>query len=547
MAAIVGLFLALVGAAGLTFLKTTEQSTVNVAMPAGSEHSKILRIPAEVGGQDGLDLTIDGQGPWNVSLIRSLDVKAWAGDAQQTVVSRAGGDLSASTEGTAAAAFAPASTDIFATTAVQRGRTVQHIDPVRDNQRYDVVITGSEGAPLPSSLTVSKDVEVAQPWGLPLLIVGLLVALGSLLAWLLMRRKGDDDRLAAGSSPRAREAVRVARGSHRAQAVSPLLAMALAGSFAVPAAVSTSPAPSAASPSASAGAQDYTPTVSGQQLERIVKAVSADAEKADKAQSASALTGRFTGAAKTLRAGTYAMRAKNSSIAPPAPIATKIVTSMVPFSDEFPRSVVAVVQDGPQDLPVALVLEQKRAQDDYVLRDTMSMLPGAKFPKPDNEPGSRAVGLDDGRGVLTPARSLQALADVLDHPEGPSKGAFESTSFQKDLIDFQKSVTKNAGGVNSTIRQAVDWNEARAFPTADGGVMVFGYLNMLYTASPKESGGSVQLSGTPYEKLVGAASVKGPVEVSYGQSVMMYVPKRGSGEKVVVTGVDQDLIGARKG
>ena len=106
--------------------------------------------------------------------------------------------------------------------------------------------------------------------------------------------------------------------------------------------------------------------------------------------------------------------------------------------------------------------------------------------------------------------------------------------------------TKNADGTKTTFSQAVDHNETRSLPTADGGSMVFGYLRLLYTATPENKNDSVNLAGTPYAKLVGSQSVKGTVEVVYGQSVMVHVPKQGSGKKPIVTGVDQELLSARK-
>jgi hypothetical protein len=536
---ILGLFLLLIGMGGQWLFQASVKNTAEISIPQSGESAKVMRIPSEAGGSSGYDFTMKGDGPWDVSLIRSVDAAAWIGDAQQIVLNRDGENLVPEVTGQSSTALAQNGMDIFAKTTVQRGDTAQRIPPVQSGQMYDVIIIGKDGAALPRAVAVSRSGKAPQPWALPMMIIGGIILLASMLWFLLERRR----RRAAPQN------LVQAAGSHRApRALSVLAVLGLAGTALVPGGSFPLSLQRESTPAPSSSVKDTTPTVSGPQLAQIVTEVSSVLTKADASKDKGLLATRATGAALTLRSSNYDVRSKNPKAAAPGSISSTIVTSMVPYADSFPRTVVAVVQETSNDLPRALVLEQKDVHSQYRVRGTMAMLPGAHFPKPSSDPSARALrDIDKGTAAMSGRSALDALSGYLQHPTGPQKDTFESTAFQTELIDFQKQVRQNTKDATVNFTQTVDYNETRVMPTADGGSMVFGYLFMRYTAAPKSKGGTLDLTGTPYEKLVGQSTVKGPITVGYGESVMIYVPKAGASTKPVVTGVDQDLLFARKG
>ncbi len=546
LAAILGLFLFLIGAGGQWVFKAPVQQAVETQLPDSAKDAQILRIPASAGGTEGFDFTMKGTGPWDVALIRSVDAKAWVANTKEVVLTRNGDELAPQVSGTETQPLDTSSSDIFAKITEQRGETAQHISAAQASQQYDVVVVGKNGSGLPSSFVVNRTVQAPQPWAVPLMLAGGILLLGALLWAFLQRRRtaAAAPVEAADDAPTTQLSTvgAVRSGSHQApRALAGLLVAGLVAGASLPGMSLPGESSSASS------SDDATPTVSGPQLSRIVESVSSVLGKADAEKNKDLLAQRAVGGALTLRTSNYEIRSKNPKASAPAAVSTKIVTSMVPYADSFPRTVVAVVQESPSDLPTALVLEQKDAHSAYLVRETMSMLPGATFPKPADSKVRMLSAEDRGGAVMSGEEVMSALSEYLQDPTGNRKSVFESTAFQTELIDFQKQVRQKTKDATVTFKHTVDLHETRVLPTADGGAMVFGYMSMLYTAAPKQKGELLDLSGTPYEKLVGSSKVDGKISVAYGESVMIYVPKEGSSQKPVVTGVDQDLLSARKG
>ena len=63
------------------------------------------------------------------------------------------------------------------------------------------------------------------------------------------------------------------------------------------------------------------------------------------------------------------------------------------------------------------------------------------------------------------------------------------------------------------------------------------------TSTPTEEGGTVKLD-EDYAALAGDDSSSKGVTITFGESVMLYVPPEGSGGKVQVIGAAQDLVDA---
>ncbi|KNC18809.1 hypothetical protein AC792_09860 [Arthrobacter sp. RIT-PI-e] len=328
-----------------------------------------------------------------------------------------------------------------------------------------------------------------------------------------------------------------------------LAAPGLATTTPAPGSSGGTPSPAVATGAPSAGSvASGPPVVLDTQLTRILRAVATTAEEADAAADAGLLTGRIGGAAGELRAGAYALQAADDAAAALPPVtAAPVLLDLIPTSEGWPRSIVALTQGEEDPVPQALLLTQGSPRENYLLVSAIQMLPGSTFPSPPTAGATGPVALDDAGALnAAPQDAVTAIADHLTDPDDAAVQTFEDNSFTDAIIDFQAEVVADPGNDAATItftHTAVP-DRTEALLTGDGGAMVFGYLEHTYSSVPRSSGDTIDLTGTVYQELTGQDTSESGIDVNYGEAVMMYVPPAGSDATIRVVGAAQQLLSA---
>ncbi|WAP52823.1 hypothetical protein OL239_06545 [Arthrobacter sp. ATA002] len=587
---VIGVLLMLVGIGQRTFW--APPGTVTAEAPSTDQQAPLTVIGTDVltAHPDGVELTLASEGAFLMAVGRTGDVEAWVGDAAVLRVTADGDNLASEvTEGTPTVPN-PAGSDLWVSEQEVDGETTFTWDAPASGD-WEILLAADGTAPAPANVSVTYANDASTPFAVPLIVGGALLAvLGLALAFAAGR--GNSGRRSGGGGPSAESPARRAdtvagpatgsttTGSTTPPAAEPAPAAgskpgtsgtsaysampvrrrrgpaaALGTALATVLAFGAGPAPAlaalplTAAPTAEATGEATPPVVLKTQLERILADVAATVQAADAAKDPALLAERAGGSAATLREAGYATSAKVPTHPAPEPIAAEpLKTDLIMGGTEFPRSVVAVTQGPDNEVPQALLLEQASARENYKLVSSIRMLPGTTFPpRPAGGAGVEPAPADSAEGLTTsPQIAVQALADALTNPDGMNKGTFSPNTFADAVTKFQSDVTTSPDNefADITFDHAAVPDNTRALRTADGGAIVFGYMDSSYTSVPKEAGDSINLEGTVYQTLTGETSTEAGIDVKYGEGVMLYVPPAGSTDQIQVIGAVQELLSA---
>ncbi|MBO0897696.1 hypothetical protein [Arthrobacter sunyaminii] len=588
---VIGVLLMLIGIGQRTVW--APPSTVTAAAPSQDQEAPLTVISSDVLTQhsDGVDVTVSADGPFLMAVGRADDVDAWVGDASVLRIGADGESLTSEvTDGTDTVPN-PAGSDLWVSEQeIEDELTFGWEPPAAGDWQILLATDGTAAAPSAVSVTFANDDST--PFAVPLIVLGALVAVLG-LALTFMTGRGNSGRRSGGNGPSSSEPAKQATpsgahpatggtgdpavvpakdskagpaGSTQAFGILPALrrrgpaaalgtVIAAGLSFGAPAAalaalpLTASPTAESASPTAESGSEATPPVVLDSQLERILSEVASTVTEADAAKDAKLLATRAAGSAASLREANYATAAKVPETDAPEPVvAEPLMTDLIMGGTEFPRSIVAVTQGPDNEVPQALLLVQESARQNYKLVSAIKMLPGTTFPKrPANgtgvnpAPAGSADGLD-----IAPQAAVDGLADALTNPEGANKDTFAANTFAEAVTKFQKTVLSSPDNefADITFKHTSVPADTRALRTADGGAIVFGYMDSSYASVPREVGDSINLEGTVYEKLTGETSTEAGIDVKYGEGVMLYVPPAGSTDQIQVIGAVQELLSA---
>ncbi|MBG6223574.1 hypothetical protein IWX63_000122 [Arthrobacter sp. CAN_A2] len=566
---VAGLLLMLLGIGQRTVWAPAETVTAVVAQDATAGPVTVIE-PGARGDADGpVEVTVEADGPFTLAVGRASDVDAWVGDAAHLSVTGPGEETleSGFSEGEDSVPD-PSGSDLWIAEESGDGSlTYRWSEPTEGD--WSILLAADGEAPAPTRVSVTTPNDQSTPFALPLIIGGaLVVVLGIALLLIPPRRPGNGHRPEPVEGTRAyarRNATAGTRGSASRTAApgAVLLVTGLVGSGALlgiaPSIATTTPSPTP-SPSSSASSATVNgapsagseasgpPVVLDSQLERILGAVATAVADADTASDATRLAPRVDGAALDLRTGAYAVRAKDTQAAAPAPVAASpLLLDMVPTGTGWPRTVVALTQGDGNPVPQALLLVQDTPRENYRLTSAVQMLPGSTFPSPPAPGATGPVPLDDDAALASaPQSAVTSIADFLTEPSGTNAETFEENSFAEAITEFQAGVVADPGNkaAKITFTHAAREDQTQALLTGDGGAMVFGYLTHTYSSVPKASGDTIDLKGTVYQSLTGKAVSEKGIDVNYGEAVMMYVPPAGSEDRIRVIGAAQQLLSA---
>ncbi|MGF9661496.1 hypothetical protein AAIH25_06470 [Arthrobacter crystallopoietes] len=531
--------------------------TLSASYSAGDSTAPVTVIePAVFGVHDErVDISVEADGEFLLAVGRAGDVDAWVGKAAHTSITTVdGGQLQAETVKGDAEVPNPAGSDLWVSEETADGQTDHRWIAPADGE-WSILLAADGKQPAPTAVTVSWPNDNSAPWGIVLVIVGALLAVLGLALAALARRGGPGS---DASEPTGRRAAAEASGStasgtaggqparsglrlRAAESARPVLAVAAAGLLAA----NALPPAHAGETAAPQEAGDSYPVLLDGQLNRILDSVEAAVSAGDSARDAKELAPRVGGSALTLRTANYTVRAENGEVAAPAPVSAEpLKTAMVGTTAAWPRTAVAVTQGKENPVPQVIVLSQAGPRDNYKMVEAVQMLPGTTFPQVASEGGGTpAIAADSAEGLLhAPQQALEVLAANLN--TGKNQDKVGKNTFAEQIRAFQDSQVKANKNADITFSRKVDSESVRALKTADGGAMVFGYIRNVMSSVPAEPGATVELSDE-FAALAGKDSTTSGVDVTYGESVAVYVPPAGAKDPISVIGVAQDLVDAK--
>lgn len=531
-------------------------------------------------------LDIAGSSTIFAAYARSADVLGWIGDASYNRIAYDPESQQLTSElvgGSESSVPSPVGSDLWL--QEYTGENALNLTvSLRPELSFIIVSDGAE--PAPSEISLSWPLDTRTPLVGPFLAAAallLLIAVVFLVLALLHVRRRRGPRRGAIKPPktprmprlprqrsyrvRKPKAITQARGRRsrrRLVAVVPTMlvgAVVLSGCSAdlwpdlSSAATSASPSASP-SVSASAAPEEELPSAVAtvRQIQAIVSSVSEVATAADASLDATALASRFAGPALELRTSDYAMRAKDSAqVGVPAIPAGPIQVTLPQQTDEWPRTIVAVVQASADDsiAPVSLTMIQASAREQYKVYYAVSLEPAAVLPELAPEGvGATRLGPDSQLLALPPGQLIAAYIDVLNNGEA-------SASYP--LFDIEKDDLITTIGVDGRAARkaaipaiaSIDFSfapgtsEVVAMLSNESGALVSAGLTEGVVVKPVEAGAKVNTAGQ-VKTLSGLTETTKGVEATYGDQLLFYIPPIGSEQKITLLGFSQGLIAAKE-
>ncbi len=554
IAIILGLVALVVGIGQRTIWAPPETLTASFSQPPAAAPVTLIQSGVgTVSGQPAV-ITINGEGKFSASMVRSSDAEAWVGKAAHTNVT--GIDvtnkvLEANTVTGEDNVPNPVGGDIFeATQKADKSMTYHWTNP--DDGSWTLLVAADGKAAAPTDITVTWPGDTATPLSMPLIIIGALLLAGG-LAGAVFRPKprggsGGGRRAAAreaeaeavtGTLPQVQEPKDTKGSSTTQKVVATLGVLAMVVLPSTPALASAAPSPKE---SVKKEEQVY-PVVMQGQLERILEAISKSVATADKSKDAKDLDERTAGALKILRAENYGLRNDGVKVdAVPAVNTSVIRSAAVPTQNAatFPRSIMVVTAKDSEasTIPMAMTLTQSGPREDYKLVFATPMLPGSTFPGIAVGDTAVKMATGDAEGLtMTPKDALTRLANVMDDEKSKYADEFSKSAFLTLNAKGQNELVKANKNANITFKRTVNTKQTTVLAVPGGGVLVSGHITSETTAKPKETGGTIGLDATT-AKITGAKETKKGISITYGEPVLLFIPAADSKDKVSVVAAE---------
>lgn len=453
------------------------------------------------------------------------------------------------------------------------------IAPLQLPAEMSVLVATDGSAPAPSDVSISWPIGNGTPWAGPLIVAGgVLMAAGVFLYILGIRHarrargprrkglplpltepidlaveQGDKGVISAGQTRKSLGAGRKALIAVPAVAVSALL-------FAGCSADSWPQFGETATPSPSASVivpegQDA-PAVTRAQAERILTRIAQTAADADEALDPDLAATRLDGAVLAARKTNYTLRGAVTDYAAPAPVLTKPLEIVLPQSyDEWPRSVLAVVDDQASKTSSIMIMTQADPWSTYKLTYQASLEASTLMPDlAASYVGAPQVQPDSPFLIMPPDQLAAAYADVIDKGDDSEfAGMFDAESDhlrpsiaadrQKRLDEFLQTGTNTGQLSFSAVPGTFD---PFAIATLESGAIVAVNIHEVESATPTNTDAVIKLPNNPTVKaLAGAEQSPTGFETTYTDQLFFYVPGQGSSEKIRLLGYGSAILDAK--
>lgn len=452
------------------------------------------------------------------------------------------------------------------------------IAPLQLPEDMSVLVAADGEEPAPADITVSWPIANATPWAGPLIVAGgVMMAVGVFLYILAIRhlrrsrgprRKGlpvpvtEPIDLAVegkGKGVISASGRRALTGGRRrliavpAVAVSALLFAGCSSEAWPQFAPSPSPTPSA---SVIVPEGQQAPAVTEAQADRIWTRIAETVAAADEAADETLAATRLDGAVLAARSTNYALRAAIGDYPAPAALPAEPLTLVLPQAyDEWPRSIVGVVDDTAANTSSIMMLTQQDQWSPYKLTYLASLEAATKLPVvAPAYIGAVQPAPDSPFLLLPPAQLAEAYADILNAgEESQYYDLFDVASDQFRVSvagDRQKRLDEfNQTGASTgelTFQAAPGSFEPRALATLESGAIVAVNIDEIDTVKPTNPDAVIKLENNPTVRtLSGAEQSPTGFTTTYTDQLFFYVPGQGSTEKIRLLGYASDILNAK--
>ncbi|MFG6401637.1 glycosyl transferase [Microbacterium sp. P04] len=545
-------------------------------------------------------LTAQGDGAVFLAYGRTSDVQAWLSDTDYNRVT-VGDDGAITTsaveptpteaptpaageqapaEDAAAAPRAPAGSDLWLE-EFQEDRQLTTSLQLPDTMS---VLLASDGvAPAPSEMTLSWPIEVTTPWAGPLIVLGSLVLLVGIFLYILAirhsrrsrgpRRKGlpmpvtepidlaveseEKGVITAGAAPTRRSASSRRRAFVALPAIAvsaALFAGCSAGSWPQ---LEQSPTPTPTETVIVPEGQQA-PAVTQEQAGRIVARVAETIATADTSLDADLAATRLSGAALAERRTNYTLRAAIPDRAAPPAIPASPVEIVLPQAfDEWPRSVLTVVEDSTDATvaPTIMLLTQDDPWSTYRATYIANLEASAELPDVAAPyVGASRVPPDSGFLELAPEDLASAYADIIDNGDKSAYWAQFDTQGDQLLAGIQANRQQRIDALNETGTgtatlefDSVPGTQAPfALATLEGGAIVAVNVNENDTVKPSNPDAVIKLDNNPTVRaLTGVEQSATGFTTTFADQMFFYVPDPGSTEQIRLLGYRTSILEAK--
>lgn len=283
------------------------------------------------------------------------------------------------------------------------------------------------------------------------------------------------------------------------------------------------------------------PVLTEEQDTQVFTAVADTVAKADKALKGKDLKSRVTGPAYEVRASQLSVAKKRDNAEFVTDIPSESQQMIIPTTEGWPRTSFSITSST-EDLetPRLVAFEQASARSDYKMWSWVQLIPGQSMPSfADATMGSEAVAADDDSLAASPVDSLAQYADLV--TQGAKKSSF-AKGFELPDGDLVAAVAADAAawkevdgfeesGTKYTQKYKARKDDVRAVRTADGGALVMGVLEGKATVKAEDEAKVPALSETQ-KALLGDADQTNVLNTEYTDMVALYVPAKGSDQKI---------------
>jgi len=549
---LLGLLTLLAGIGQRTIWAPSETFTASV--PADAAAAPLTVIDQKLRTLHGgtVKISVQGDGNFMLATGRPDDVDAWVGKtAHNTIngVSEDGKSLQVEHADGDATAPNPAGSDLWVSTENAGGQLDYTWTPPADGD-WSLLLAadGTKAAPASVSMTFPNDTST--PWAVPLMVIGGLLVVGGIVLALVSARTKDGEGGEGGGSGyarRARARSQAQSANKAAMVAAGVAAVVLAGSATAAQAASPSPQPSGSASSSAAKDATGSPVLLEAQFRRILEQVSSATDAGDAAKDAAKLADRVAGPELEIRTQNYKIRSQVGSYEPRMPVrSTKLLTTVITSSRDWPRQVLAVTQGDGNVVPQILTLVQQSPRENYKLMETTPLQPGTTFPTI-GRGGTQTLAASDKSGLLySGEEAMSGLADRLTSADSPFKDKLvegSSSPYIADTLSYQAEVVKAGENGNFSFTHKVVPENTVVFRTSDGGALVLGRINFGFEGTPKAAGDKLSI-GDDAAALAGGKETSTGMVLSFAESMAVYVPPAGSTDPMKLVAATRGLVGA---
>jgi hypothetical protein len=298
------------------------------------------------------------------------------------------------------------------------------------------------------------------------------------------------------------------------------------------------------------------PAVTEAQAQRILTRIADTVAQADTGRDQALASTRLDGAMLAERTTAYKLQAALPDYAAPAAIESTPLKIVLPQAyDEWPRTVMAVVDDQTDKTSTIMLMTQQDPWSAYKLSYMSNLEASTQMPDlAATYVGASQVPPDSEFLALAPNKVAAAYADIITSGTNSSfYGQFDSeddtlrTSIaadrQKRLDEFNQTAASTG---SLTFETTAGAQAPVALATLESGAIVAVSLNETDIVKPTNAEAVIKLDNNPTVKaLVGADQSATGFSITYSDQLFFYVPGQNSSEKIRLLGAASNILEAK--